>query len=232
MKSGEGGGDSAWNGLCSMEGSMLPRSTLMTATAALILSHAGPTQARTKSRAVIADVASVPYQPPPPPVAEAPSRTPWICQASPPEPPSSHWYGYQIMLADAASIGLGFATERAEVLLAGYLVAPIITHAVHRRVELAVISPVARLMLPLLGMTIGSHFGGCNAGGDECGMGGMIYGTGIGVAAAVLLDWSLAWSRTPSPSPPPSTARSSGLAVTAGFAPTSKGASLVLGGQF
>jgi hypothetical protein len=211
---------------------------------ALLLSTAGVAEAQSEPSPRTGSRAIVPYQPAPPPAGYAPSQLTEPCRAQAPEEPGSSWYGYQIMLADAASIGLGFATQRAEVLLAGFFIAPSVVHGLHRRPVQAVISPIARLVLPLIGMSIGSTFRNCNTGGDECYLGGMIYGTGIGVAAAMILDWSWAWSRPPVVAPhptayamgeseDPSPAKSSGLAITtAGLAPTAQGVNLVLGGRF
>jgi len=188
--------------------------------------------------------ALVPYQPAPPPPSYLLSPSAEIGRGPSSVAPSGSWYGYQLMLADAVSIGLGIAAESGEVLLAGYFVAPIILHGMHRRPVLAVVSPITRFLFPLIGMTLGSTVRNCNQHGDECALGGMIYGAGIGVAAAMILDWSLAWSApaTLAPTPrayaleesrEPSPVKSSSLAITtAGFAPNSKGVSFVLGGQF
>ena len=146
------------------------------------------------------------------------------------------WYGYQILLSDAAFVGLGFATDKPEVWFPGYLGAPILIHALHGRVDLAVLSPAARLILPLVGMAIGSQHKHCNAGGDECELGGAIVGAGTGALVAMLLDWGLAWNREVVPTsetvPPAAPAKPAGPSVSGGFAPRRDGLSLVLGGTF
>lgn len=146
------------------------------------------------------------------------------------------WYGYQILLSDAAFIGLGFYTDKVEVWFPGYLGAPILIHALHRRVELAVLSPAARLILPLVGLAIGSQHTSCNAGGDECHQGGAFVGASVGALVAMLLDWGLAWNREVVPAseaaPPAAPAKPAGPSVSGGFAPRRDGLSLVLGGTF
>jgi hypothetical protein len=145
-----------------------------------------------------------------------------------PAPELTSWYGYQILLADAATLGLGLAAESPELLLAGYLAGPIIIHAVHRRKGLAALSPMMRLFLPALGIGIGTQFKTCNANGDECEMGGLFYGGGIGVATALILDWGLGWEKSAPPPEPPR-----GFAVaTAGVRPSGDGFTFVLGGTF
>ena len=155
-------------------------------------------------------------------------------RAAPPPAPETRltsWYGYQIIIADAASLGLGLLADSPHVLAAGYLAGPIIIHALHGRPGLAVGSPMLRVFLPLLGVAIGtSAYRTCNANYDECNMGGLIWGGGIGLATAVILDWSLGWEKEVVP--PPETKRT-GFALTAfGLAPSAGGVNLVLGGRF
>jgi hypothetical protein len=141
------------------------------------------------------------------------------------------WYGYQVVLTDGASIGLGLLTDSPTVLIAGYLLGPIIIHGVHRRPGLAVLSPMMRVLLPVLGVAIGSQFKSCNAYGDECAVGGTIVGGSIGVAAAMILDWSLGFEK--SSTPPAPNPRPAGFALTAlGVAPHEGGLNLVFGGRF
>jgi len=165
----------------------------------------------------------------PVPVASAPNPL-----AHPtPEPTErlTSWYGYQIVLADAASIGLGLLTDNGGVLVASYILGPIILHGVHRRPGLAFLSPMLRVFLPLIGVAIGTQHKTCNANGDECLLGGIIVGGGIGVATAMILDWSLGWEK--SAVPPPVEGKPAGVALTsAGVAPTGSGFNLMLGGRF
>jgi len=141
------------------------------------------------------------------------------------------WYGYQVLLTDGASIGLGLLTDSPPVLIAGYLLGPVIIHGVHRRPGLAVLSPMMRVLLPVLGVAIGTQFKSCNAYGDECAVGGMIVGGSIGVAAAMILDWSLGWEKSPARTAPKP--RPAGFALSAlSVAPREGGVNLVLGGRF
>ena len=161
--------------------------------------------------------------------------------ASAPETELTSWYGYQLLLSDAAFVGLGLATDRAEVWLPGYLGAPILLHALHRRTDLAIVSPLMRLMLPLIGIAIGRQHRSCNANGDECEIGGAIVGGSVGAAVAVLLDWGLAWERRAVPAIQKDPLRpedqrpekAAGISVTtAGFVPRDDGVRLVLCGTF
>ncbi len=214
---------------------------------ALALSWVGGSKAHADASAVSGGVALVPGQAAPPRMAGAPVAPPSSLLDRQPvasTAPARKWYGYQVMLADATSIALGFAFDRPEVAIAGYFAGPIIVHAVHRRGTLVALSPIMRLFLPLMGMAIGSQFRSCNAHGDECEIGGAIVGGSIGAFTAALVDWSIAWGRTSAPpsvraqnqtqdGPQPGSDRPSGLALTAaGLAPTSNGLKLLLGGTF
>lgn len=214
--------------------------TLLAVTLVLCFSSGGAARADVAARPGAERRPLVPYQPPPPHPIYSPAQSAGLHRAQ----PSRSWYGYQIMLADLASIGMGLASESAKVALTGYFVAPILTHAVHRRPVLAVASPIMRIMLPALGVGIGSALGGCDAYGEACGLSGAIYGGALGIASAMIVDWSWSWSSPDSTTPPPpadeleedgerSLSKSSGLAIaTAGFAPNRTGMSFVLGGQF
>lgn len=214
---------------------------------ALALSWAGGAQAYARANAGEASAATSPSQPAPPRARDtlvAPPASRLTSQSAAPAASTMRWYGYQIMLADAASLGLGLAVNRPEVLIAGYLLGPAILHATHRQGLQTVMSPVMRALLPALGIAIGTQFKTCNANGDECELGGFFVGGGIGLATAIILDWSLAWKKTASPAPPVSRsaldddgqtrpASPSGLTfTTAGFALNPNGPGLVLGGRF
>jgi hypothetical protein len=217
---------------------------LIAAVTILGLPADGIAEAGEAPRASTGQAILVPYQPQPAETSYARAQWEALARTHVAQEPSRSWYGYQIVLSDLAFVGMGLATQRGEVTLAGYFLAPILVHAAHRRPELAVASPIVRIILPLLGLAIGSMDRSCNQWGDECGLGGMIYGTGIGLAAAVILDWSWAWTSPATPTPASrgyaledsdqrSPSQSSGLAITAaGLAPNNKGVSFVLGGQF
>lgn len=175
-------------------------------------------------------------------VAPAPPPLPGAQdQQAPPETRWTNWYGYQLVLADAAFVGLGLAVDHAEAWLPGYVGAPILVHALHHRVDLAIVSPVMRLVLPLLGAALGSQHRSCNANGDECAIGGAIWGGSIGAAVALLLDYGLAWERQAVPSgavsrqrpedrrrPPPTDL----WTMTAGLVPRDNGLRFVVGATF
>jgi hypothetical protein len=215
----------------------------------LVLSWVGGAQARAQGSAQAVPVAggdaSVPDQPAPPRFEGDAVALPSSSQSSQaPAVQARTWYGYQIMLADAASIGLGLAVNSPEVVIVGYLGAPLVLHGIHGRLGWAIASLMMRGILPILGIAIGTQFRNCNANGDECALGGAIVGGSIGTLTAMLLDWSLAWGKAASPSPVAGPGelkddqrarpgRSAGLVLTtAGLAARSNGLSLVLGGTF
>jgi hypothetical protein len=198
------------------------RSSVTTAFA-LALSLAGAAQAHAKTD---------------PPAYGTPPPSALIGPPVAPAPPPASWYGYQLMLADVASFGLGIAAYSPGTLVAGYLGAPIIIHAVHGRTELAGLSPLMRFFLPLLGVGIGAQFKDCNAYGDECELGGMLVGGSLGLLTALIVDWSLAWTKpevAPSiggtrPAVPAGPTEFGSL--SAGFVPSANGGTFLLGGSF
>lgn len=89
-----------------------------------------------------------------------------------------------------------------------------------------------RLFLPILGVLIGTQHRTCNTNADECLLGGTVIGGGICAAAAMILDWGVAWEKSVV-APSPAGAKPTCFALTgAGFAPTANGVRLVLAGRF
>lgn len=197
--------------------------------AALILFGGLPTRAQAQPVGAIE-----PYQPTEPPGWASPQGL----YLSPAPVPAKRWYGYQLMLADAAWVGLAVASGPKGGLFAlSYLVAPPIIHGVHHNVAMAVASPLIRSLVPVLGAVIGARAESCPAHDEQeldfCGLGGAIAGFGIGMLVAMVVDYSLAWetvAAAPAPSPPRSYSRVS--LSSAGVAPLANGAAVVLGGRF
>jgi hypothetical protein len=110
-------------------------------------------------------------------------------------PASSGWYGWQILLADTASITLVFAGgARSDAAvtagLAGWIGAGPAVHLAHGDVGKGALSLALRLGLPLLGAWAGSRIAGCagqSGDNDECG-GPAALGGLFGVLAAETID--------------------------------------------
>jgi len=159
----------------------------------------------------------------------------------PPAPvPVKRWYGYQLMLADAAWIGLAVASgPRGSLFAFGYLAAPPTIHGLHRNGTMAAVSPLLRVLIPVLGAGIGVAAESCPAHdpNDEnwefCGLRGTLAGLGIGMLVAMVADYSLAWEKVaPAPAPLPPRSYSRVSLSSAGVAPIANGAAVVLGGRF
>jgi hypothetical protein len=163
-------------------------------------------------------------------------------QVAPPLPVVTRsWYGYQLMASDAASIGMLFTRGTAPLGGITFFGAPPTIHGLHGNLRMAIVSPAMRIGLPLVGMVLGSSAEHCERNPDSsfdmCGVGGALAGATIGLFAAMVADYALAWQTTVSapvavaPATPPSPDRRVRLS-SARIAPTAGGATLVLGGSF
>lgn len=92
---------------------------------------------------------------------------------------SYRWYGWQIVLLDAATIMLTSFTKEHEVFFVGYLAGPILAHGFSGHWERASRSAGLRLALPLVGGYTMAHRG----------IGGAIVGGIMGSGLAVLTDY-------------------------------------------
>jgi hypothetical protein len=154
---------------------------------------------------------------------------------------AARWYGYEIMLSDAGTLGLAGALSgssggtAAVVGVIGFVGGAPIVHGLHGNTAMAVASPIDRVILPVVGALIGAGIESCSPGEWFCGLGGAMVGGGIGMAGAMVGDYSLAWQRPAVSVPPAPTSvdRTSVVSLTvAGVAPTTEGFRLVLGGRF
>jgi hypothetical protein len=186
-----------------------------------------------------------PYQPEP--FNEVTLTAPPASRLAQPVRPSSakrKWYGYQLMLDDAASIALiaGAAGKGAAISLGelSFFFGGSVIHGVHGRAGLALASPLMRVSLALIGARIGVAAEHCGSTNDDfCGLGGALLGGGIGLLTAMMADYSLSWTDA-SPDaegdlgPPVATSHKPGVNfTTAGLAPLRDGgASVLLGGRF
>jgi hypothetical protein len=154
----------------------------------------------------------------------------------------SRWYGYELMLGDVTALGTAAALAKTSggtagiIGVVGFVGLPPLIHNLHGNGRLAVYSPIYRVLLPVFGALIGAGLESCSSGELFCGVGGAIVGGAIGMAGAMAIDYSLARQRPTSDEPAatiPPVDHSSLVNVTvAGVAPTSNGASVVLGGRF
>ena len=217
--------------------------------AVLVAGFAGRALCAEPSRPDLSSAVSVSNQPgvdsePAPRSVQAQALVPPSVQDVSPPPAATRWYGYQIMLSDAASLALLFGGGQWGAV-AFYASAPPVIHVLNKRYELAVVSPLMRLALPALGVLIATHLQSC---GEQdlsdllCPLGGVIAGLAIGTAVAMIVDWSLAWAPVSAARSSPSQsvseqharpARSPRISLTStGLVPTNDGARLVLGGRF
>jgi hypothetical protein len=190
---------------------------------------AGPSLGRTLSPV------PAPFAEAPPHLALPPST--WLAGAVPPGQQTKKWYGYQIMAADLTAIGLALFGSQTLVAGMGLLAAPPAIHGVHGRTDLAIASPLLRASLTAAGVLVGASASACSHAPEEsrCGFEGAAAGAAIGLLAAMVVDWSLAWQSVPGPASLGREAapHGTGLEVTAAtVAPTANGASLLVGGRF
>ncbi len=155
--------------------------------------------------------------------APPPAAVPEPVAAPAPPTTTSHWYGWQNLLADGGSIvgGLGAAgaTQSADLLwigVVGYFLGSPVVHVVHGRAVPAVVSLAMHVGLPYAGVRLGAKAEDCPAHeyADGCGFGGALIGLGIGVLAATAIDAAaLAYEDVP----PPTKSSSFGVAPTFAF---------------
>jgi hypothetical protein len=165
----------------------------------------------------------------------------------PPPPTQRHWYGYQLMLSDAASIALiaGAAGGGATAGLGGvsFFFGGSVIHGVHKQAGWAVASPLMRAGFTVVGALVGMTAENCSSSDNFCGLGGLAVGGGLGLLTAMIVDYSVAWTEGPADAEayagadadhPVAKSRSSRITfASAGLAPLRNGgASLVLGGRF
>ncbi len=191
-----------------------------------------------------ADSAALPYQPQP--FNEGTLAAPPALRVARPMPAPSakrQWYGYQLMLNDAASIaliaGMAGGGTIASVGELSFFFGGSVVHGIHRRPGLAVVSPLMRGGFALLGAILGVAAENCGSHSEDfCGLGGAVVGGGLGLVTAMIVDYSLAWTdaspNTDDSAAPVETSRVPRVSFTsAGLAPLRDGgASVVLGGRF
>jgi hypothetical protein len=144
-----------------------------------------------------------------PAAAQAPGELAPAAYAAPPAPeaPSKIERSYALQLAGAdlaslATMMIGASGQSEEVVRLGslgYLFAAPAVHALNGNGTRAAQSLALRVTLPLAGMFIGFFAGPSDEGGDCCGdvsFTGALVGGGIGVATALVVDYTLFGKKT------------------------------------
>jgi hypothetical protein len=113
-----------------------------------------------------------------------------------PKPPPQHWYGWQLLLADAATLSLYATSDGADAGVAcviGYAAIPPAIHFLHGQGGRAALSAGMRLGLPVLGaVAFGYTTCGKSSSDDDpltaCDLGLWVLGVGLGVLGAIGVD--------------------------------------------
>ncbi|HSO40490.1 MAG TPA: hypothetical protein VLT33_48520 [Labilithrix sp.] len=109
----------------------------------------------------------------------------------------THWYGWQTLLVDGASLlvlpAVAMTSDSAGgglLLVAGggYLLGGPIVHLAHGEVARAFASLGLRAGLPLVGGFVGVAAAKENCRGELCGLGGAFVGAALGMVAATIID--------------------------------------------
>ena len=199
--------------------------------AALLLTVAAASLVTAPARAMESD-----------PTFEAPSPTPPPAPAAAaPAPPDDErnteprWYGWQTLLVDGATVGLGFATQSPGIVYAAFLAGGPIVHFAHGNVGKGLGSLALRFLVPgtlgLVGFAVDSANNPCKPGEYLClsGLGGLVVGAMTGYVVAVAVDAAvLAHDRVPREAP----AASTGLVWQPMLGVTRGGATGGVGGVF
>jgi hypothetical protein len=112
-----------------------------------------------------------------------------------------HWYGWQVLAADAAGI-LGTAAcvsfSNADACIIPYFIAAPTVHLTHGRPMNALASVGARLAFPIAGAIVGVQFANCSAQSDQflCGLSEMGVGILIGTVVASVFDMAVLSTET------------------------------------
>jgi len=130
----------------------------------------------------------------------APAQAPWQAppQESPPPTPATkssvEWFGWQILLADAAAVGGGVALSQRTgspypLMLTWSLTAPLV-HGLHGDGVGVAGSLGLHVVLPIVGAFVGVRTAGPCRDYDDggCGLGEAVAGALVGAVAATLID--------------------------------------------
>lgn len=151
------------------------------------------------------------------------------------------WYGWQLMIADGASV-VALVSPVPSFAVPTHLLAPPLIHAGNGEGRGAWLSVGLRSTIPLAGIGLGflsAHLGACDRASDSCHGSWILGGLLVGMAVAAIVDDTLlAWKDTKdSDSPSYFSARRRsrkvpGFAVGVGVLPYRSGAGLGMAGRF
>ena len=128
----------------------------------------------------------------------SPITTPDVAPARETE---EHWYGWQVLAADAAGI-LGTAAcvsfSNADACIIPYFIAAPTVHLTHGRPMNALASVGVRLAFPIAGAMVGARFANCSAQSDQflCGLSEMAVGALVGIVVASVFDMAVLSNET------------------------------------
>lgn len=171
----------------------------------------------------------------PPPAAAIPLAPPSMAMQRDPAisapAASSQWYGWQILISDAAVFSFAGLTHNPGIAY-GWVGSGAIVHLGHGNIGRGVASAVLRVGLPLAGVYLGAaSASGCT--GDWCGFGEAIVGGVIGLTSAELIDVALlARDSAPTPTAARAAQRSHGVEVSPVVRAGRSGYGLDLVGRF
>lgn len=151
--------------------------------------------------------------------------------ATAPPAASSQWYGWQILISDAAVFGFAGLTQNPNIAY-GWIGGGTIVHFSHGNFGRGLASAALRVALPVVGLYLGSaSASGCH--GDWCGYGEVIVGGAIGMASAEVIDVALlARDSVPAPATVRAAQHSHGVEVSPVVRAGRSGFGLDLVGRF
>jgi len=114
-----------------------------------------------------------------------------------PKPPPEHWYGWQLLLSDAASLAFYSSSVRFDAggigSVVGFVAVPPVIHLLHGQGGHAALSAGLRLGLPVLG-AVAFGYTTCGKSSSDsdpltpCELGLWVIGAGLGVLGAIGVD--------------------------------------------
>jgi hypothetical protein len=153
----------------------------------------------------------------PPPAAEIPLAPPSMTAPHEPAPAppaaSKQWYGWQILIGDAAVLTVATVTQNPSVAY-GWVGSGAIVHLFHGNAHWSFASAALRAGLPIVGAIVGvASAEGCK--GDWCGFGPLIAGGVIGMVSAEAIDVAaFAYDSVPTPTTVRTAQHSHGVEVS------------------
>lgn len=178
-----------------------------------------------------------------PPAPAPPAEPPAVLPLAPPSsvvprdaatvPPATRlqWYGWQILISDAAVFSVAAATDNAGIAY-GWVGSGAVVHLGHGNIGRFLASAALRVSLPLIGVYAGAaKASGCH--GDWCGLGDVVGGGLIGMGTAELIDVALlAYDRAPAPAAVRAARHNHGVEVSPVVRAGRSGVGLDLVGRF